>query len=75
MIIGASEGLCSIDANKEIKNKNYLNTAASLMYKSISEMIYFTKILKGKERTAYGLAGLGDSGIQWLYEVIYGVDK
>ena len=60
MIIGASEGLCSIDANKDIKNKNYLNTAASLMYKSVSEMIYFTKILKGKEKTAYGLAGLGD---------------
>jgi len=43
MIIGASEGLSSDRANKEVKNKYYLNTAASLMYKSISEMTYFTK--------------------------------
>ncbi len=60
MIIGASRGLCSSPASEEIKNKNYLNTAASLMYQSISEMVYFTKFLKGKEETVYGLAGLGD---------------
>ena len=30
------------------------------MYKSISEMSYFTKSLKGKEQSVYGLAGLGD---------------
>ena len=60
MIIGASRGLCSSSASEEIKNKNYLNTAASLMYQSISEMVYFTKSLKGKEETVYGLAGLGD---------------
>ena len=60
MIIGASRGLCSSSASEEIKNKNYLNTAASLMYQSISEMVYFTKFLKGKEETVYGLAGLGD---------------
>jgi len=60
MIIGASEGLCSVEATEDVKNKNYLNTAASLMYKSISEMVYFTKALKGKEETVYGLAGLGD---------------
>ena len=60
MIIGASKGLCSSKAAEEIKDKNYLNTAASLMYHSISEMHYFTKALKGKEETVYGLAGLGD---------------
>ena len=60
MIIGASKGLCSSSATEEVKNKNYLNTAASLMYQSISEMVYFTKFLKGKEETVYGLAGLGD---------------
>ena len=60
MIIGASRGLCSSSASEEIKNKNYLNTAASLMYQSIFEMVYFTKFLKGKEETVYGLAGLGD---------------
>ena len=60
MIIGASKGLCSSSATEEIKNKNYLNTAASLMYQSVSEMADFTKLLKGKEETVYGLAGLGD---------------
>ena len=60
MIIGASKGLCSSSATEEVKNKNYLNTAASLMYQSIFEMVYFTKFLKGKEETVYGLAGLGD---------------
>ena len=60
MIIGASEGLCSNTADKAVKSKNYLNTAASLMYRSISEMVYFTKKLNGKEETVYGLAGLGD---------------
>ena len=60
MIIGASEGLCSEKANKEIKSKNYLNTAASLIHRSITEMVYFTKTLDGKEETVYGLAGLGD---------------
>ena len=60
MIIGASEGISSETANKEIKNKFYLNTAASLMHRSITEMNYFTKILNGKEETVYGLAGLGD---------------
>jgi len=60
MIIGASEGLSSNSADKEIKSKYYLNTAASLMYKAMSEMAYFTKSLKGKEESVYGLAGLGD---------------
>ncbi len=60
MIIGASEGLSSEKASKEIKKKNFLNTAASLMYQSISEMVFFTKSLGGKESTVFGLAGLGD---------------
>ena len=60
MIIGASEGLSSDIAPKDIKNKNFLNTAASLMSQSIYEMLYFVKSLGGKESTVYGLAGLGD---------------
>jgi len=60
MIIGASEGLSSSNVDKEIKSKYFLNTSASLMYRAISEMNYFTKKLKGKEETVYGLAGLGD---------------
>ena len=60
MIIGASEGLSSDEANKELKNKYFLNTAASLMYRSIYEMCHFTKTLNGKIETVYGLAGLGD---------------
>ena len=60
MIIGASEGLCSNNVNEDTKKKYFLNTAASLVYKSIGEMIYFTKKLNGKENTVYGLAGLGD---------------
>ena len=60
MLIGASKGLCSLSASEEIKKKNYLNTAASLMYQSVSEMVHFTRFLKGKEETVYGLSGLGD---------------
>ena len=60
MIIGASEGLSSVEASKEIKNKYFLNTAASLMYRSVYEMCHFTKSLNGNVETVYGLAGLGD---------------
>jgi len=60
MIIGASEGLSSENAPEKIKNENFLNTSASLMYQSINEMIFFTKSLGGRETTVYGLAGLGD---------------
>ena len=60
MIIGASEGLSSSNLEKELKSKYFLNTAASLMYRAIYEMKYFTKKLNGKEETVYGLAGLGD---------------
>ena len=60
MLIGASEGLSSKSLSEEIKKKYFLNTAASLAYKAVSEMKNLTKKLNGKEETAYGLAGLGD---------------
>jgi glycerol-3-phosphate dehydrogenase (NAD(P)+) len=60
MLIGASEGLSSIDALKDIKSKFFLNTAASLVHRSISEMVRFVKHIGGKDETVYGLAGLGD---------------
>ncbi len=60
MLIGASEGLSSKELSYEIKKKYYLNTAASLAYKAVSEMKILSKKLNGKEETAYGLAGLGD---------------
>ena len=60
MIIGASIGLSSFDNSKVNKNKNYLNTAASLLQQSVNEMIIFTEKLKGKKETVLGLAGIGD---------------
>ena len=60
MLIGASEGLSSKLLNSETKKKFFLNTAASLVYKAVSEMKSLTKKLNGKEESAYGLAGLGD---------------
>jgi len=60
ILIGASEGLSSNNLSNEIKKKYFLNTAASLAYKAISEMKVLSKRLHGKEETAYGLAGLGD---------------
>jgi glycerol-3-phosphate dehydrogenase (NAD(P)+) len=60
MLIGASEGLSSANLSNEIKKKYYLNTAASLAYKAVSEMKILSKKMNGKEETAYGLAGLGD---------------
>ena len=60
MLIGASEGLSSNTPDNEIKKKYYLNTAASLAYKSVSEMKNLTERLNGKAETAYGLSGLGD---------------
>ena len=60
MVIGAAQGLCRSSRSKEIKEKNYLNTAASLMQESIYEMITFTEKLKGKKETVIGLAGIGD---------------
>ena len=43
MLIGASEGLSGNKIDGEIKKKYYLNTAASLIYKSLSEMKKLTK--------------------------------
>ena len=60
MLIGASEGLSNSKAPKEIQSKYFLNTAASLIHRSISEMVEFTSYYGGKSETVYGLAGLGD---------------
>ena len=60
MLIGASEGLSASKAPKEIKSKYYLNTSASLIHRSISEMVEFVSYYGGKAETVYGLAGLGD---------------
>ena len=60
MAIGASKGLCVKDSSANIREENYLNTAASLIQQSIYEMIFFTEKLKGKKETVIGLAGVGD---------------
>ena len=60
MLIGASEGLSNSKASIEIQSKFYLNTAASLIHRSISEMVEFVSFYGGNSETVYGLAGLGD---------------
>jgi len=60
MLIGASEGLSSSKASIEIQSKYYLNTSASLIHRSISEMVEFVSHYGGNRDTVYGLAGLGD---------------
>ena len=60
MAIGASKGLCNSDASIDIREKNYLNTAAALLQQSIREMAIFTEKLKGKKDTVMGLSGVGD---------------
>jgi glycerol-3-phosphate dehydrogenase (NAD(P)+) len=60
MLIGASEGLSNSKAPKEIQSKYYLNTSASLIHRSISEMVEFVSFYGGRPDTVYGLAGLGD---------------
>ena len=60
MLIGASEGLSNDKAPLEVQSKYYLNTAASLIHRSISEMVEFVSYYGGKPETVYGLAGLGD---------------
>jgi len=60
MLIGASEGLSNSKASKEIQSKYYLNTSASLIHRSVSEMVEFVSYYGGKADTVYGLAGLGD---------------
>jgi len=60
MLIGASEGLSNSKAPKDLQSKYFLNTAASLIHRSISEMVDFVSHYGGKAETVYGLAGLGD---------------
>ena len=60
MLIGASEGLSNPKASIEIQSKFSLNTAASLVHRSISEMTEFVSYYGGDAETVYGLAGLGD---------------
>ena len=60
MLIGASEGLSNSKTSKEIQSKYFLNTAASLIHRSISEMVEFVSYYGGRAETVYGLAGLGD---------------
>jgi len=60
MLIGAAEGLSNSKASVEIQSKFYLNTAASLVHRSISEMVEFVSLYGGNSETVYGLAGLGD---------------
>jgi glycerol-3-phosphate dehydrogenase (NAD(P)+) len=60
MLIGASEGLSNSNAPIEIQSKYYLNTSASLIHRSISEMVDFVTHYGGNPKTVYGLAGLGD---------------
>ena len=60
MLIGGSQGLSNPAASKEIQEKYYLNTAASLIHRSISEMVEFVNSYSGKTESVYGLAGLGD---------------
>ena len=60
MLIGASEGLSNTNAPVEIQSKYYLNTSASLIHRSISEMVEFVSYYGGNPDTVYGLAGLGD---------------
>ena len=60
MVMGAAEELCSISISTQLKEKNYLNTAAALLQQSIYEMIVFTESQNGKKETVMGLAGIGD---------------
>lgn len=60
MLIGGSQGLSNPLAAEEIQEKLYLNTAASLIHRSISEMVEIVSFYSGRPETVYGLAGLGD---------------
>ena len=60
MVMGASKELCNTTILPQLKEKNYLNTAAALLQQSIYEMIFFTESQKGKKETVMGLAGIGD---------------
>tara|TARA_B100001540_G_C15688270_1_gene588067 strand:+ start:27 stop:1055 length:1029 start_codon:yes stop_codon:yes gene_type:complete len=60
MLIGGSQGLSNPEASREIQEKYYLNTAASLIHRSISEIVEIVNHYAGDTDTVYGLAGLGD---------------
>tara|TARA_B100000287_G_scaffold361395_1_gene354154 strand:- start:174 stop:1202 length:1029 start_codon:yes stop_codon:yes gene_type:complete len=60
MLIGGSQGLSNPSAAEDIQEKFYLNTAASLIHRSISEMVEIVSYYSGRPETVYGLAGLGD---------------
>jgi glycerol-3-phosphate dehydrogenase (NAD(P)+) len=60
MAVGAAKGLCGKNITKEVREKNYLNTASALIKQSIHEMEIFVEHLQGKKETVKGLAGLGD---------------
>jgi len=60
MVIGFSKGLDDETMEVALKENTYLNTSASLISQSLSEMEMFVKFFKGNEKTVYGLAGLGD---------------
>ncbi len=60
MAVGAAKGLCSDNISKEVREKNFLNTASALIKQSIHEMEIFVEHLNGKKETVKGLAGLGD---------------
>ncbi len=60
MIIGAAEGLSGEKNNNKGGSNHYLNTSASLIHRSISEMVEFVSHYGGNAETVYGLAGLGD---------------
>ena len=68
MLIGASEGLSNSKATKEIQSKYYLNTSASLIHRSISEMVEFVSYYGGKAETVYGLAtGEAQAHLRYLH--------
>jgi glycerol-3-phosphate dehydrogenase (NAD(P)+) len=52
MLIGASEGLSNSKATKELQSKYFLNTAASLIHRSISEMVEFVSALRRQARNS-----------------------
>ena len=52
MLIGASEGLSNSKVPIEIQSKFYLNTAASLIHRSISEMLEFVSFYGGTPRNS-----------------------
>ena len=50
MAVGAAKGLCSKNASKEIREKNYLNTASALIKQSFMKWKYLLNISKEKKK-------------------------